>query len=46
MKYLRRFGLFVVNIFLNVEVDCVKIEKGEYLIVYGLFEVWFMNECW
>ena len=46
VKYLRRLGLSTVNISSNVEVDCEKIEKGEYSIVYGSPEAWLMNERW
>ena len=46
VKYLRSLGLSAVNISSNVEVDRAKIEKGEYLIVYGSPEAWLVNERW
>ena len=44
VKYLRSFGLPAVNISSNEELDCAKIEKGEYSIVYGSPEAWLMNK--
>ena len=46
VEYLRSLGLSAVNISSNVEVDCAKIEKGEYSILYASPEAWLMSERW
>jgi superfamily II DNA helicase RecQ len=46
VKQLQSIGISAANISSQADIDCCRIESGEYSIVFGSPEAWLMNDRW
>jgi len=46
VKQLQSIGISAANISSQADIDCSRIENGDYSIIFGSPEAWLMNDHW